>query len=237
MKIKINNLDNYQKSVYNMTVQSVILNLVIMSPKFVDKNARKEEILTFAMSIIAKKGYSHIKMADIAREADMGKGTLYEYFDSKEALFASAFDKFRKDIGTFQAKKLREVTGAVEKLKELTASWVELISLAPDDHLELMTDFWSEGIRNKDAILEGKPGIRLRQAYMEYRMLVEKIIVKGIRTGQFEPVEPFYTAAVIVGAIDGLILQWLIDRKSIDIENAMDILFDTLMSGIGVSDK
>lgn len=219
-----------------MTGQPVILNFIIMSPKFVDKNARKEEILTFAMSIIAKKGYSHVKMADIAREADMGKGTLYEYFDSKEALFSSAFDKFRNDIGTVQAKKIREVTGAVEKLKELTASWAELISLAPNDHLELITDFWSEGIRNKDT-KEGKTGIRLRQAYREYRLLVEKIIVKGIRTGRFKPVEPFYTAAVIIGSIDGLIVQWLIDRESIDIEKAMDILFDTLMSGIRVSDK
>lgn len=219
-----------------MTGQSVIKNQ-IMCPKFVDKKARRDEIITSAMSIIARKGYSHTKMADIAREADMGKGTLYEYFDSKEELFSFAFDKFRKDIGTAQTKKLREVTDAADKLKALTLSWADLLGSNSFDYFELITDFWSEGIRNKKTNIEGSPGIRIEQAYREYRMLVEQIIVKGIRTGQFRPVEPSYAAVVVVGAIDGLILQWLIDRENIDIKNAMDILFDTLLRGFGASQK
>jgi len=161
-----------------------------MCPKFVDKSARKNEILTSVMGIIAKKGYAHIKMADIAMEADIGKGTLYEYFDSKEELFTSAFDKFRKDIGTAQTKKLRKVSGAAEKLKALILAWADLLSHTSFDYFELITDFWSEGIRQKQTAIEDRPGILIEQAYREYRMFVE---------------------------------------------NGMDILFDTLLRGIGTS--
>ncbi|ABR46544.1 transcriptional regulator, TetR family [Alkaliphilus metalliredigens QYMF] len=47
----------------------------------------KEEIIQAAMTVFDKHGFHETKMKDIATEAGIGKGTLYEYFESKKELF------------------------------------------------------------------------------------------------------------------------------------------------------
>ncbi|WP_019961636.1 TetR/AcrR family transcriptional regulator [Woodsholea maritima] len=55
-------------------------------PKIVDKDAVKAQILSAALSVYSQKGVHSASMSDVAKAADMGKGTLYHYFASKEAL-------------------------------------------------------------------------------------------------------------------------------------------------------
>lgn len=47
----------------------------------------KKRIVEAAITVFAKKGYHQTKMTDIAKEVGVSKGTLYQYFKSKEALF------------------------------------------------------------------------------------------------------------------------------------------------------
>jgi len=49
--------------------------------------ARPDEILQAAYEVFADSGYARTRLDDIARRAGISKGTLYLYFDSKEALF------------------------------------------------------------------------------------------------------------------------------------------------------
>ena len=64
-----------------------------MSPKIIDKEAKKAEILQAAMQVFSRKGVAKTRMADIAVAAGIGKGTIYEYFRSKEEIFAAAFQQ------------------------------------------------------------------------------------------------------------------------------------------------
>jgi AcrR family transcriptional regulator len=62
-----------------------------MSPRTVAQNkqrrlASKQKILAAAFSLIAKNGYEGTSIAQIAGEAGVSKGLLYNYFDSKEEL-------------------------------------------------------------------------------------------------------------------------------------------------------
>src|ERR1700730_16226294 len=51
------------------------------------KNARPEEILTAALEVFADRGFAATKLEDVARRAGVTKGTIYLYFENKEALF------------------------------------------------------------------------------------------------------------------------------------------------------
>src|SRR5258707_5257617 len=53
------------------------------------KQARPSEILDAALKVFAAKGYAAARMEDIAREAGVTKGTIYLYFENKEAVFKS----------------------------------------------------------------------------------------------------------------------------------------------------
>jgi AcrR family transcriptional regulator len=51
------------------------------------KDARPAEILDAALAVFAQKGFAATKLDDIAAKAGITKGTIYLYFDSKQALF------------------------------------------------------------------------------------------------------------------------------------------------------
>jgi AcrR family transcriptional regulator len=52
-----------------------------------EKEARRREILDLADRLLREKSYDEVKMADLAAELGLAKGTLYLCFPSKEALF------------------------------------------------------------------------------------------------------------------------------------------------------
>ena len=51
------------------------------------KDARPEEIVAAALEEFVERGFAATRLADVARRAGVTKGTLYLYFESKEALF------------------------------------------------------------------------------------------------------------------------------------------------------
>jgi AcrR family transcriptional regulator len=51
------------------------------------KEARPAEILTAALAVFAERGFAAARLDDVAARAGITKGTLYLYFDGKEALF------------------------------------------------------------------------------------------------------------------------------------------------------
>ncbi len=51
------------------------------------KDARPQEILSAALAVFAERGFAAARMDDIAARARVSKGTIYLYFESKEAVF------------------------------------------------------------------------------------------------------------------------------------------------------
>src|SRR5258705_11365429 len=51
------------------------------------KSARPEEILQAAFEVLTDRGFAPTKLEDVARRAGVTKGTIYLYYESKEALF------------------------------------------------------------------------------------------------------------------------------------------------------
>ena len=56
-----------------------------------DPNRRKA-ILDAAGQVFARKGYTNARIIEVAEAASVGKGTIYEYFRSKEDLFFAVFE-------------------------------------------------------------------------------------------------------------------------------------------------
>jgi len=53
--------------------------------------ARREQIVRVAMRHFAERGYEDVRIDEIAREADVAKGAVFGYFDSKAGLFLAAY--------------------------------------------------------------------------------------------------------------------------------------------------
>ena len=52
------------------------------------KTQRRQLIITKALELFVKKGYSETKIGDIAKASNMSVGLMFHYFESKEQLYA-----------------------------------------------------------------------------------------------------------------------------------------------------
>ncbi len=58
-----------------------------MSTRDEQKEQRRRFIISKALELFARKGYSDTKIGDIAKAADMSVGLMFHYFESKEQLY------------------------------------------------------------------------------------------------------------------------------------------------------
>lgn len=61
-------------------------------PKIVDHEARRANILSRCFELFAERGYASLTMREVAQALEVSTGTLYHYFEGKQALFQKMFD-------------------------------------------------------------------------------------------------------------------------------------------------
>lgn len=205
-----------------------------MVAKIVNKEARKAEILKAAMSVFARNGIVNAKMSDIAAAAGIGKGTVYEYFRSKEDIFAEAYQTIFAGVEREIGEVLQSDLGPVEKLRKLMSISIEAFLGDGGEFAGIMMSFWSEGIRNKDERIISI--INLEKIYADYRMMIAGILEEGVRKGIFRAGDTMMTASVLIGAMDGILLQWIMDPTVFSPPEAIDTLLDCYLNGIRTED-
>lgn len=174
------------------------------------KQQKRAHIIHAAARVFGEKGFSGTMMADIADQAGMGKGTLYEYFDSKENLFFAVFEWFAEETEAAAKVSISALRGsASERLAVLSESvmqsWLEM-----KDLFALVMEFWAASASSQ---MKKRFKGYFRQAYEDFRTLVASLIREGIQHGEFqEDVVPESVAAALVGTWDALLLQaWFDD--------------------------
>ena len=188
------------------------------------------EILHAAMQVFAKKGVVNTKMIDIATTAGVGKGTIYEYFRSKEEIFASSYIYFFSMTKSMVQEGLSNEKDPLVQLRLLLTISLDAFMHLGEEYADIMMDFWAEGIRTKNQDL--LDAINLKGIYENYRNMVEQILEKGIKRGVFKPMDTKSTASVLIGAFDGILLQWIMDRKAIDLRKVPTVLLNGFIEGI-----
>jgi AcrR family transcriptional regulator len=58
------------------------------------KNERRQQILSVARELFAKRGYHQTTIDDIVAQAGVARGTFYLYFEDKRAVFSDLVDRF-----------------------------------------------------------------------------------------------------------------------------------------------
>lgn len=88
-------------------------------PKISDeaKEARKEKILDAALECFSTKGYSASTVDDIVKYSELSKGSVYNYFKSKEEIFLSLLHQRSNAVLENLKANLARIDSPVEKLK------------------------------------------------------------------------------------------------------------------------
>jgi AcrR family transcriptional regulator len=199
-------------------------------PRIVDKVAKKAEILQVAMQVFAKKGVVKTKMIDIATAAGIGKGTIYEYFSSKEDIFSEAYTTVFQSMEKSLIEAVNSLEDPIDKLRRLVDLSLQHFITESREFIGIMMDFWAEGIRRKDQHIIDL--ISLHEMYSKYRKLIAGILTEGIEKGQFRNMDTHSMSAILIGSLDGLLLQWIMDQDLFDTKQLANTFMDVFLNGI-----
>jgi len=203
-------------------------------PKIIDKKAKKLEILHAAAKVFAKKGVVKTKMVDIAAEAGIGKGTVYEYYRSKEEIFGDTFRLIFDHMESQIANAIGHTQDPIIKLKRLIQVTLKEFLEHSGDLAGIMLDFWAEGIRSKNNVLSI---INLETVYQEYKLLIGDILHDGMKKSIFRKVDANSLASIIIGSMDGIMLQWIINKNAVDLDKVGEVMVDSLLNGIKIKEE
>ncbi|MGB2908063.1 MAG: TetR/AcrR family transcriptional regulator [Candidatus Aminicenantaceae bacterium] len=197
-------------------------------PKIIDKREKRAQILNVAIRIFAQRGVKNTKIADIAEVAGIGKGTVYEYFQSKDEIISASFRYFMEHVGEVIGWRVSELTDPLDKLMAYFSGWADILEGEFMGFIEVVLDFWAEGIREDKGVL----AFNLAELYAEYRAVVEQLLDDCVSAGCIRPVDTRIVASVLLGTVDGLLVQWVADRNAFDIKAAVEALPDLIIYGL-----
>jgi AcrR family transcriptional regulator len=193
------------------------------------KTAKKNQIIEAASAVFAQKGFARTTIAEVATQAGIGKGTVYEYFKSKEDLYFAVFEWFMAQTGSAVMVSIATLKGtAAEKLKAVSTSlmnsWDEM-----QDIFALFMEFWSAS-----ASPQNQPRFKqvFKNGYGEFRGIVAALITEGIEHQEFRAdIQVAPVAAALVGTWDALLLQAWFDTD-FDHKQAAAEFMDVLIQGL-----
>lgn len=189
--------------------------------------ARRNQILDAAARVFAAKGFHPATTKDIAREADISEGTIYNYFENKPALLFGILDRMKMaalqdaDLSTLNATDFRQFMQAYFRhpLMALKADNFELFRVIMS---EIMVNEQLRTLYHHEII---EPTLKLAEtAFHEWTEL------RMIR-----PLDIRLTMRAVSGMIMGLIFQYtmgdpLLEEKW---DQLPDFLADLFIEGIG----
>ena len=182
---------------------------------------RRAQILRAAFTCVAKKGYHAATMDDLVRASGLSKGSLYWHFHSKEEVFTALFDSFVAELYGEWDAAAASGDPAVEILQREYEISVKFLS---EDRTGLLA--WSEFLNHP----LGRR--RMAEAYETARTKLGTIVERGRVEGSLRKgPPPDQVAATLVGTLEGLMLQWLVD-PAFPLKRQVKTSWEILMGGL-----
>lgn len=196
--------------------------------------SKHDLILDAAYNLFINKGYWDTKIIDISEAAGIGKGTVYEYFESKDAIFLELFRTKVESSYDNITELLSKNISSERKLKEFIDIELENTSKYTfDKHFLLDLMMKSDAFKNPELIES------IQTLVVKKFSVLFKIIEEGINKGKFHKIDPLLATASILGAIN---LYISFDMFPIDLADTIstnkkeswsnDEFFDLLLNGL-----
>jgi AcrR family transcriptional regulator len=185
-----------------------------LSPRPSVEEQRRHELVTVACELIAEQGYAAVRIADVAERARVSRAAVHYYFGNRNSLLEAALEYAHQ-----AARERRPTAVPGETAPELLIRIVD--RYLPTDEEELTwrvyLRFWNEALTN--------PELRPSQAahYAIWRDFVSTVVADGQRAGTLADGDPDDMAATLLGMLDGLGIQAILEAPDMPVERVRQL--------------
>jgi AcrR family transcriptional regulator len=182
----------------------------------------RERIFRAALELFAQKSFAETTVEDITTAADVGKGTFFNYFPSKDHILLA--------FGEMQLQRLRETVAEARRtnlpLREFQRSLVTLMTREPIRNPEVIRALLLAFLSNPE----------VRQAMMDLQTKVLALHSEMVQLGQERgeirnDLAPIEVAQVFRQTVFGTLLIWSLYGDA-SLPSRMDSAFEIIWSGL-----
>ena len=194
----------------------------------VRESEKRKRIITSAVKIFGEKGFQNATIAEIARDAGIGDATIYEYFKNKEDMLLKIPVEITKELIPQINEHMMGIKGAFNKLRKFIWWYINFLEKNPGYGsivlLELKT---SKAYISTEAY----------QSARNFYQIILDIIKEGQEEGLIKKEINIYLArSICVGAIEHIIIRWLLKDRTYSPTQYADELADLLIDSFKVAD-
>ena len=207
--------------------------LTLESKKESSKQLKQKRIIEAASILFSRKSYHEVMMEEVAKLASIAKGTVYNYFSSKEELYFSIM-KGRMENLNLSLKE--HISGNQSSLDSLR-SFITHLYMFMMKHQNFFLMYRKESLSAEHTLCS-----ELIILEKDLKGILRKIIKSGKTEGIFRDINEEFCVDLVLGSIYGAVHRGIEknlneDQKIYDRENIYDFILHGLFSGFQSKDS
>jgi AcrR family transcriptional regulator len=188
----------------------------------IDPDVRRAQIVAAARDVFGRKGYHAAGVADIIEAAGVARGTFYNYFESRRAVFQAVLEEILEAVA--QAVEPIDVSRPIPpQVRDNLARIVTILQDMGAGARILFTDAAGIDAEGTDALGEFYGGAIQR---------IERALRTGQQLGLVRDCDVALTASCLLGMLKEPVYQGLLRGDAIDGAGLVDTIFAIV--GVGL---
>jgi AcrR family transcriptional regulator len=193
-------------------------------------DVRRDQMLAAASTLIAERGFSDTRIADVAQRVGASPALVIYYFGTKDSLLTEAL-RWSERSWYAATEEMLQTTEKLRDRLEILSEWTLVADKQQDltGDWGLWFDLWSQAFRH--------PEVKKDRAELDaqWRDLIMRLVRSGIDDGEIEAVDVDTFAIMWASLLDGLVVQVALDDPVVDVERARGIALEVAFRELGLS--
>lgn len=171
-----------------------------------ERLARRKLILNAAIQVFSSKGFHQATMDDVAQKAELGKGTLYYYFKSKEEILLKLLEENTRSFFEQILLAIESERNFIQMARKVLLFYASYFT-EHEAFFNIYFPFESGQIQLKSTELA-----EFKQTYLEFRKPLEDRLFQKMEEESFETMNPQNFWRILGGIVMGINME--IHRKT-----------------------
>jgi AcrR family transcriptional regulator len=182
--------------------------------KAIEKQMRRNQILDAARALLFSVGINNVSISKISKHAELGVGTIYFYYKSKEEIFAALQEEGLAILYATILQISKKNIKHKAKLTQIALAYYKF-SKEQKDYFDIINYFLSS------PIIFFEPDLKNQIDMSGHKILVviHEIILDGISHGVLKEKDPYKFSVMFWGTIHGLLQFKKLGKTVLENEN------------------
>jgi AcrR family transcriptional regulator len=198
-----------------------------------EKDSRRKLILKSARALFFKKGFHKVTVDEIAKIAELGKGSIYLYFNSKEEIYAQILLNDIENLYQLVSPVFEKRGSTMDLLEEFSRIYVDFFL----NEGELFRILIAYMVHPDQMNLTKELNSKILEANARSVSIIGKILEKGVSSGELSPqINIRQTQNGLWGLLNGIISLFIFfgdkDRRKDKINATIRSALEVFVKGL-----